>query len=144
MTLKKQAFENIAGKGKYVGNQHFVLFPQCFLHYQRQKSFCHHIIFQQYYLSLANSLNLVKSKILSGVNPLPHMPILGSSNSAANTGKDMMAKIWKNGNTIIFFSRKYCGKRRNYWLQAISPFPTIFSKAVYCLCVKTSVFEVKG
>ena len=29
------------------------------------------------------------------VNPLPRMPILGSSNSAAN--KDMMTKIWTNG-----------------------------------------------
>ena len=30
---------------------------------------------------------------------LPDMPILGSSNSAANT--DMMSKIWTNGDTII-------------------------------------------
>ena len=28
------------------------------------------------------------------VNPLPHMPNLGSSNSAAN--KSMMSKIWTN------------------------------------------------
>ena len=28
-------------------------------------------------------------------NPLPDMPILGSSNSAAN--KNMMSKIWTNG-----------------------------------------------
>ena len=28
-------------------------------------------------------------------NTLPHMPILGSSNSAAN--KDMMSNIWTNG-----------------------------------------------
>ena len=33
-----------------------------------------------------------------GLNPLPHMPVLGSSNSAAN--KDMMSKIWTNGDTI--------------------------------------------
>ena len=32
-------------------------------------------------------------------NPLPDTPILGSSNSAAN--KDMMLKIWTNGDTII-------------------------------------------
>ena len=31
--------------------------------------------------------------------PLPHRPILGSSNSAAK--KDMMEKIWTNGDTII-------------------------------------------
>ena len=33
------------------------------------------------------------------INPLPHMPILGSSNSATN--KDKMSKIWTNGDTII-------------------------------------------
>ena len=53
-----------------------------------------------------------------------------SFNSAAN--KDMMAKIWTNGDTIICLSRKHFGKRRNCSLQLISPFPTIFSKAVYC------------
>ena len=44
-------------------------------------------------------------------NPLPHMPILGSSNSAAN--KDMMSKILTNGDTIFRLDRKHCGKRRN-------------------------------
>ena len=33
------------------------------------------------------------------LNPLPHMPILGSSTSAAN--KDMMSKIFMNGDTIF-------------------------------------------
>ena len=33
------------------------------------------------------------------LNALQDMPILGSSNSAAN--KDMMSKIWTNGDTII-------------------------------------------
>ena len=32
-------------------------------------------------------------------NPLPDMPILGSSSSAAN--KDLMSKIWTNEDTII-------------------------------------------
>ena len=32
-------------------------------------------------------------------NTLPHMAILGSFNLAAN--KDMMSKIWTNGDTII-------------------------------------------
>ena len=32
-------------------------------------------------------------------NLIPHMPILGSSNSVAD--KDMMAKIWTNGDKII-------------------------------------------
>ena len=44
----------------------------------------------------------LESKLLVNpllVNPLPHMPVFGSSNSAAN--KDMMSKIWTNGDTII-------------------------------------------
>ena len=53
------------------------------------------------------------------------MPILGFSSSIAN--KDMMAKIWTNGDTIICLSRKHCGKR-SCSLQAISPFHTIFQK----------------
>ena len=32
-------------------------------------------------------------------NPLPDVPILGSSNSAAN--KDMMSKTWTKGDTVI-------------------------------------------
>ena len=34
-----------------------------------------------------------------GFNPLPDMPIIGSSNSAAN--KDTMSKILRNGDTIF-------------------------------------------
>ena len=48
------------------------------------------------------------------VNTLPHMPILGSSSSAADV--DMMSKIWTNGDTIICLSKKHCGKRGNYSL----------------------------
>ena len=28
--LQKKPFENIVGKGENAGNQHFLLFPQCF------------------------------------------------------------------------------------------------------------------
>ena len=38
MTLKKKAFENTVGRRENAGNQHFLLFPQCFLLYQREKS----------------------------------------------------------------------------------------------------------
>ena len=37
-TLKNKAFENILGKGENASNQYFLLFPQCFLPYQRQRS----------------------------------------------------------------------------------------------------------
>ena len=62
------------------------------------------------------------------INSLHDMPILGSSNTAAN--KDMMAKIWPDGETNICFSRKRYGKRRNCSLRAISPLSIMFSKAV--------------
>ena len=70
------------------------------------------------------------------------MPILGSSISAAN--KDMMSKIWTNGDTIFRLSRKHCGKRRNCSLRAISCFPTMCSIAVCCQCLKTSIYGVNS
>ena len=36
MTLRKRPFENIEGKGENAGNQHFLLYPQCFLPFQKQ------------------------------------------------------------------------------------------------------------
>ena len=79
---------------------------------------------------------------MKAFKPLPHMPILAASNSATN--EDRMAKIWTKGDTIICLSRKHCGKRRNCSLRAISPFPTMFSKAVCFWYVKTSIYGVKG
>ena len=43
-------------------------------------------------------LNFLRDK-RNDFNPLPDMPILGFSNSAAN--KDMMSKIWTNGDIFI-------------------------------------------
>ena len=90
------------------------------------------------------NLRLIDQITLSvmGFNPLPDMPILGSSNSTAN--KDMMSNVWTNGDTIIWLSGKPCGKRRNCSLWAISSFPIMLSKAVCCWCVKMSICGVKG
>ena len=44
MTLSKQTPEKIVGK-EYAGHQHFLLFPQCFLHSPRQISLTIHIYF---------------------------------------------------------------------------------------------------
>ena len=46
-----------------------------------------------------SSADISKDSTSSGFNPLPHMPISGSSDSAAN--KDMMSKIRTNEDTII-------------------------------------------
>ena len=40
--------------------------------------------------------------------------------------------------------RKHCGERRNCLLQAISPFPTVFSEDLYCRHVKTRACLGKG
>ena len=43
-TALQQVFENIVGKGENAGNQHFLLFLQCFLPKWIQKSFKQHKI----------------------------------------------------------------------------------------------------
>ena len=61
MTPKKEAFDNIVGTGENAGNQHYHLFPPCFLPIPKQ------ILISQFHLilSLANAFNLDQSKILS-------------------------------------------------------------------------------
>ena len=59
MTMKKRPFENIVGKGDNSCYQHFLLFPQYFQLYQRQKS----SILATLIMSSANPFNLVKDKI---------------------------------------------------------------------------------
>ena len=58
-TRSKTSLENIEGKRENAGNQHFLLFPQCFQPYQRRNS---SFIISP---SSANAFNLDQSKILS-------------------------------------------------------------------------------
>ena len=61
--LGKKPFQNTVGKGENAGNQHFLLLPQCFLLYQRQKlSFMLHCS-----LSSANAFNLDNVNFLSSL-----------------------------------------------------------------------------
>ena len=60
------------------------------------------------------------------LNPLPDMPILGSSSSAAN--KDMMAKIWMNGDTIICSSGNIVGKGEIARYEQFLLYPQCFQK----------------
>ena len=53
--------ENIVGKGENAGDQHFLLFPQCFLPFPKQIS----IFSVTFTLLSANALNFDKSRILS-------------------------------------------------------------------------------
>ena len=58
---KEEGFRKLRGKRRNAGNQIFFLFPQCFLLYQKKNlSFL-----ATFYLSSANSFNLVMSKSLS-------------------------------------------------------------------------------
>ena len=53
MTLAKKPFENIVGKGENAGNQHFLLFPQCFLPIlYRISIFKLHLLFRLQMLSI--------------------------------------------------------------------------------------------
>ena len=53
-------------------------------------------------------------------------------------------KINKNWQKVLQMGRKYCRKRRNCSLRAISPFPTVFSKDLFCRPVKTRACLGKG
>ena len=53
-------------------------------------------------------------------------------------------KIWWKWQKVLKKRRKNCGKRRNCSLRAISPFPTMFSKDLYCRHMKTRACLGKG
>ena len=77
----------MVGNGEIVNrNEQFLLFPQCF---------------QKACFPGASKGVIVWDwvKQLNSLNRLPDMPILRSSNSAANI--DMISEIWTNGDTII-------------------------------------------
>ena len=55
---EKKHFKNTEGKGENAGTQHFLLFLQCFLPYQKTEI----IILATFNLSSATALNLVQTK----------------------------------------------------------------------------------
>ena len=57
MALRKKALENTLGKGENDVNQHFLLFPQCFLPNQGEKSsFQQHLFCRLQILSILTAL----------------------------------------------------------------------------------------
>ena len=71
MTLKKKTFKNIVGKGENAGNRHFLLFQQCLLLYQREKSSHQQYLFSRLeILSIWTSLKFCR---LMRVNRFPHI-----------------------------------------------------------------------
>ena len=108
-------------------------------------------------VSSANAFSLVKSKISSfskrltrlhwlmralyqakhcmmrSLNPSPDMPILGSSNSAGN--KDMTAKIWTKGDTIICLSRKALWEKEKLLVTSNFSFShNVFKRSLLLMC----------
>ena len=73
--------------------------------------------------------------------PFPKRQILVSSKMTEvaddNFKFDETDKVLQRG-------RKHCGKKRNCLLRAISLFPTVFSKDLYCRHVKTRACLGKG
>ena len=60
-TLRKKPFKNIVGKGENAGNQHFLLFPACFLPFPNQFSiFQSHIFCRLQMLSIWTSLKFCR------------------------------------------------------------------------------------
>ena len=66
MILGKKPFENILRKGEIVGNQHFLIFPECFLSYSRE--IAHYV--SHIKILICYAFNLDKREILSsGAEP---------------------------------------------------------------------------
>ena len=62
----------------------------------------------------------------SPFNPLPHMPIMGFSNSAAN--ENMMSKIWTNGVQLSDSIENIVGKEEIARHEQFLLFPQFFQK----------------
>ena len=101
-TFRKNPFENIVGKkGENAGNQHFLLFPQCFLTFKSKFQFFSYIYFV---VCKCFEFGPVICKDLTLYSIDTH---------------------FKASTTDSFW--KHCGKRRNCSSRAISSFPTMFS-----------------
>ena len=104
MCLQYKSSENTVGKGEIAHKEQFLLFPQCFPPIWR--TFCHFhqieiVVCKLFQFGSVQNIVVWESVTtpVKSFNSLPHMSILGSSSSAAN--KNMMSKIWTNGDTII-------------------------------------------
>ena len=67
-----------------------------------------------------------------------------SDSSKLKEFADKNFKICCKWQKALQTGKKHCGKRRNCLLQAISPFPTVFFKDLYCRHVETRACLGKG
>ena len=73
--MKANGFENNVGKGENAGNQHFLLFPQCFLINPKQTSlFESHLFCRPKMLEFGSGLKFLLGKELTAFPPFPTLP----------------------------------------------------------------------
>ena len=76
------------------------------------------------------------------ISPFPKRQI--SVHSKLKEFSDNNLKFGENGQKFFKQVENTVGKRRNCSLRAISPFPKVFSKHLYCRHVKISACLGKG
>ena len=81
-------------------------------------------------------MNIVYKRIDSVLHSLPNIKFLVQTKMKEFA--DDKIELW------LGKRRKPCGERRKCWLLAISPFPTMFSRAVFVRVVKSWGFVVKS
>ena len=101
MCLHYKSFEKkkkkTVRKGEIARNEQYLLYPLCFLPLRRVFYHLHNIL--NFRLQTFQFGRVLRFFVWERVNPLPDMPILGSSSSAAN--KNIMSKTWTNRDPII-------------------------------------------
>ena len=107
MTRKKKPFENIVRKGENAGNQHFLIFPQCFFATNPKKKFCFklHLFCRLQVLSIWTSLKicrLVKEQRLSRYQDFCFSPTMFSKDSSSGRRKSSLCgkKLTDSGSYV--------------------------------------------
>ena len=128
MALRNNSFENIVGSGENAGNQHFLLFPQCFLLLSKTE-----II-----MLSANGLNLVV--IVFNSTKRQNFRLVQIESVSRR-------QIKHNSKLEICFGkgRKHFGKRSKCWLPAIFSISyNVFQKYSFSRVVKSQDYVVKS
>ena len=147
MTLEKKPFENIVGKGENAGDQHFLLFPECFLTIPQRISvyklhlFCRlHMLYIWYILSFGKGLKTIYSHFYSiymqssSIRVHPKCNLfnnktldLSKSNVIAD---DKFCGAHLKWNLNFKTGNKYCGRRGKCCLTGFS-FSMMFSSHLF-------------
>ena len=137
--LEKEAFWKHCGKRRkfYSGNQHFLLFSHhVFYSSQNKFKFFSHIYF---IICKCFQFSPVQ-KFVTWWRVKVGLTLPQTTNFRLFQTQRVCRSLfhicwkWRRSHQTV---RKHCGKRRNCLSRAISAFPTLFSKDLYCRHVKT-------